>query len=93
MSTGRLGDRTVGVLRFAALALVAPVFAMPGGAAEAAHSGAAAHPASEFRHGADAVVRTRATTRPAGRAADHTGSRRGDLHAPATINLLAARLY
>jgi hypothetical protein len=83
----------VGVLRFAALALVAPVFVMPGGAAEAAHAGAAAHAVSASRHGADTVVSTRTTTRPTGRAADHTGSRRADLHAPATIRLLAARLY
>jgi hypothetical protein len=88
----------VGVLRFAALALVAPVFAMPGGAAEAADSGIAtqvgAHAATTSRHGSDAVVRrTGPTTPTAGRAADYTGARGGDLHAPATIKLLAARLY
>jgi hypothetical protein len=88
----------VGVLRCAVLALVAPVFAMPWGAAEGAAAGSVAHasarPATTSRHGSDAVVRrTGPATRTAGRAADHTGARQGDLHVPATIRLLAARLY
>src|SRR3954453_15170615 len=80
MRAGRLGDRTVGVLRFAALALVAPVFAMPVAAAQAAPAGTPGH----------AGARAATTLQ---RVADHTGARGGDLRVPSTIRLLAARLY
>jgi hypothetical protein len=72
---------------------------MPVSAAEAAPSGtgaqAAARPATASPYGSDSVVRRGSGTgvRTAGRAADHTGARRSDVHAPATIKLLAARLY
>ncbi len=93
MGTGRLGDRTVGVLRCAVLALLAPVFAMPA-AAVGATSAPDAHPASRsVRQSVDVaadrvVVRHRdGVTRGAGSA------RLSSLQAPSSIRLLAARLY
>jgi hypothetical protein len=73
----------VGVLRCAALALLAPVFVMPTApSAAAAVSDRATH-ATAVR----AVVRTDAGT------AHRTAARPGELHAPARVTLLAARLY
>jgi hypothetical protein len=73
----------VGALRCAAVALLAPVFVMPSATpAAAAVSDGATHATAVA-----AVGRTDAGT------VDRTAARGGELRAPATVRLLAARLY